>query len=362
MSIRLGNKIISNYNGTGWNIFDFKWADHEITDTCWLRADTFSWQPGITYDLAYTHLVDDIAGKSLTSETINNITIQYYLADDGHKICLASQESNILSLYNAVGIAWYYILDTTNVRFKLPRTKYGFEGYRDTVGKYIPESLPNIKDTVSGYALSGGKIVNTSTNGLFSNTTVSNYTGGVFHSETTRNLAFTFDASQASSTYQNNAPVQEKATQMYLYCYVGGFAQTALEQTAGLNSSLFNNKVDIDATNLSTNGKNLVSSLSMPSTRYTDLTLGASGTNYIAPANGWYLLGKNTGTANTYVSLWNNGPNGDTTIMFNQQYATGTYDTICLFIPCKKGDKVHVSYNGNGSVYMFRFVYAEGGT
>ena len=42
-----------------FNLFDFKWADHELGDMAWLRADTFSWQPGATYSNAYNHLVDD---------------------------------------------------------------------------------------------------------------------------------------------------------------------------------------------------------------------------------------------------------------------------------------------------------------
>jgi hypothetical protein len=36
---------------------------------------------------------------------------------------------------------------------------------------------------------------------------------------------------------------------MYLYFYVGDYSQTAIEQTAGLNSSLFNDKADVDLSN-----------------------------------------------------------------------------------------------------------------
>ena len=55
------------------------------------------------------------------TDTIGGITITYYLADDGHKICLPDQESNIVALYNKTGAANYYLLDTTNKQFKLPR-------------------------------------------------------------------------------------------------------------------------------------------------------------------------------------------------------------------------------------------------
>ena len=53
-----------------------------------------------------------------------------------------------------------------------------------------------------------------------------------------------FSANKSSTVYQNGAPVQQRATQMYLYFYVGQFTQSATEQTAGLNAELFNQKVD----------------------------------------------------------------------------------------------------------------------
>lgn len=56
-----------------------------------------------------------------STETIAGTTITFYLATDGHKICPASEESNVAAIYAATGVAWYYILDTANQRFKLPR-------------------------------------------------------------------------------------------------------------------------------------------------------------------------------------------------------------------------------------------------
>lgn len=109
-------------------LFACQWADHYLNDASWLRADTFSWQSGDVYVSAYNHLVSDIDGLTLQSETVNGVTVNYYRAEDKHKICLADQESNIAGLYSSTGAAWYYILDTTNKRFKLPRTQLGFVG------------------------------------------------------------------------------------------------------------------------------------------------------------------------------------------------------------------------------------------
>ena len=214
-------------------LLEFKWFDHILDEQSWLRADTFSWQSGATYSNAYNHLVDDIDGISSSTETIAGTTITYYQATDGHKIVLADQETNVSAIYNATGVAWYYILDTTNTRFKLPRTKYAFVGLRDTVGKYVAESLPDHNHEISlyDYADSGHTSYLYKENG---------------------NYQYTFqttNASASNSTYQDGAPVQQRATQMYLYFYVGQFTQTATEQTAGLNAELFNGKLDRDFSN-----------------------------------------------------------------------------------------------------------------
>lgn len=244
MSIRQGNKVIAGHINYHPDLFDHKWADHILNDISWLRADTFSWQDGGVYEAAYDHLADDISGKSLSSETIAGVTVQFYLADDGHKICPDSQESNVASIFTATGVAWYYIIDTVNERFKLPRTKYGFDGLRDTVGKYIEPGLPNITGSV-GYTVG----TDTSATGAFTKDADTNSAWWQGATNVPRASKFHLDASNSSSVYGNSSTVQAPATQQYLYFYVGNFTQTAVENTAGLNASLFNDKADIDFNN-----------------------------------------------------------------------------------------------------------------
>lgn len=55
----------------------------------------------------------------------------------------------------------------------------------------------------------------------------------------------------------------------------------------GAISESLNNKVDLNQLNTNTQGLEYLSGLGMPSSKYIDLTLGASGTTYTAPANGW---------------------------------------------------------------------------
>ena len=227
-----GNVIAADESGgASLPILYHTWADHQLNDVSWLRADTFSWQSGDVYVAAYQHLVDDINGKTLQSETIGGTTIQFYLADDGHKICPASKESNVSAIYNSTGVAWYYILDTTNRRFKLPRTKWGFTGLRDSVGGYVAPGLPNI---TGSFSTASDKNLGS---GAFSWTTDKYSTNGGGDGG---QWGINFSAKKSNSIYGNSTTVQPPATQMYLYFYVGNFEQSAIEQTAGLNAEMFN--------------------------------------------------------------------------------------------------------------------------
>lgn len=191
--------------------------------------------------------VDDfLALRNLaSSETIAGTTVYFYVGADNHKVALVNQESNIEAIYNATGVAWYYIIDTVNQKFKLPRTKFGFTGIRSGVGNYVEAGLPNITGNTHWI---GAVLNNNNTsyaNGVFSAFDKNNgaYAGGGGYGNAAGRL--NFDASRSSSVYGSSSTVQPKATEMYLYFYVGNFTQTALENTAGLNTELFNGKADL---------------------------------------------------------------------------------------------------------------------
>ena len=287
MSIYKGTTLLSgvatNTIENAHSLFDFIWSDHIKNELPWLRADTFSWQSGAVYVAAYNHLVADASGGTSKTETVGSYTITYTLATDGHKI--TTDETTVANIYNESGVAWYYVLDTTNQRFKLPRTKYGFTGLRDAVGKYVPESLPNI----SGYMnLIRGSFRD------FSGALYQRDTGTIYFANNqteSDTSSIGFDASRSSSTYQDNAPVQQRATQMYLYFYVGQFSQSATEQTAGLNSELFNGKADTDLSNISANIDYVVESYQ-------------NGTNwYRLYKSGWLEQGGYTSSASATIIL-----------------------------------------------------------
>lgn len=240
--ISITNNIITNTKAdTSWNppLLTSFWTDHLLNRMDMLRSDTFSWQSGAKYSSVYNELLSEYNNASSTTktDTIGSVTITYKLTPKGYKICATDQVTNLTTLYNNTGIAWYYVLDTAK-QFKLPRTKWGFKGLRDNVGNTIAESLPNIKgisnvNCTESFPPTGAFVRSSS-----QKTTVVGNAGS--------NPCLELNASKSSSAYKDNAPVQERATQMYLYFYVGEFTQTAIEQTAGLNAELFNGKADVD--------------------------------------------------------------------------------------------------------------------
>jgi hypothetical protein len=352
------------------------WFDHIANDVSWLRADTFSWQSGDVYVAAYEHLVGDLETAITLTDTIGDITITYYLAEDGHKICLPDQESNLIALYEATGIAWYYLLDTANKQFKLPRTKWGFTGLRDSVGGIAYTGTSGATpDYSSGKTISSGWVAEYDCVGYcdvvqsdgvagtvyVDGKAVYNHSGGGYPK---RNGSQWFVPKGSKVTYSGTWAVsptvyplktvydKTPATQMYLYFYVGNFEQSAVEQTAGITAETLNGKADAGFGNVLDSAKELMAGASMPSGTYTDLTLGSSGTVYTAPADGYFYLQKGAGSAGTYVSLSAGG-------MSVNQAAVGAANSMALVIPVKAGKKCTVNYNATGSS-MLRFIYADG--
>lgn len=102
------------------------------------------------------------------------------------------------------------------------------------------------------------------------------------------------------------------------------------------------------------NDGTFLSAQSMPSSKYIDLTLGASGSTYTAPANGWFSCGI-TGTAgSTYMEMNIYDTEVGVCASFNGGWGRAV-------LPVCKGRRIIVFYKGNDfACNQFRFSYAEG--
>lgn len=224
-------------------------------------------------------------------------TISYYLGSDGLKVVYVSNNGTeyeaVDELYNSLGVAWYYVIDTYNVRFKLPRTKYGFNGYRSNVGGYIEAGLPDLKGELS--AISG--VTSFVATGVFKEKSsfTTNPGGGTGNWRSVE-----FGASYGNDIYGNSDTVQPPATEMYLYFYVGAYNETAIQQTAGINASVINSKMDSDASNASSGAKNRMIGWIVP-----DYSAGVSvNFPFTAPATG-YIIG-NVDNSSSNIALYIN--------------------------------------------------------
>lgn len=225
-------EITAKASGAGLPLLSVHWSDHLLNRMDMLRADTFSWQDGTVYTAAYNELLTEYNNAAGADETDGSISFKR--TPKGYKICAADQHDNVADLYNTTGVAWYYILDVPNQRFKLPRTKFGFTGLRTGAGNYVAPGLPNITGDFNA-----GGVWTRYASGAFKVPTAE--VGGDGPSGNgSLQTRYTFDASRSSSVYGSSQTVQPPATEMYLYFFIGNFTQSAVEQTAGLNAEAIN--------------------------------------------------------------------------------------------------------------------------
>lgn len=254
----------------------------------------------------------------------NTVSLNVLVGSDGHRIVLVTDNENetVDTIYNAIGVAWYYVLDKTNQRFKLPRTKYGFNGYRGTVGKYIEAGLP---DHIHHY-------------GQAASDTGFGYSGaGSLGNNNLETLPVRYH--DPDSIYGNSTTVQPPATEMYLYFYVGEFNDTAIQQTAGITASTINGKMDVDIGNITAIGKETMVEFGEPDwDSVIQITLP-----YTTPTNG-YIVRNVANSSYIHLNIGNTGI---------KSYAGSTGNNVSVYLPTKKGIEytLDVSY-GTWSLYF----------
>ncbi len=295
INVPIGNNTMS--------LFDFKWSDHELENVSWVQSN-FSDLYEEMYPEAFAELESESA--NLSTEEVEN-GVHFKRSNKGYKIVLFDSDTTsaqrtqaineIEDAYLNTGTAWFYVVDTVNRCFKLPRTKYGFVGYRgNAVGDYVPETLPNITGSLS-CETENYEIFPTPTTceGALSTesniypTTVNEIDGGQ-GSNYGQPIKLNFDASHSSSIYQDNAPVQQRANEMYLYFFIGQYSQSTLENVIGADFSMINRKIDLNGENaqfvhITNSNSTLTSSSSL--TRYSNGLIKQWGTLNNVSSSDW---------------------------------------------------------------------------
>jgi hypothetical protein len=252
------------------------------------------------------------------------------------------------SKVSANGSCGFFALDTSNERFKVPLLKDVYLKAGQTPSIFGAESLPNITGDIID--VTGGRTLSSS--GVFNlrNT----YTYEIKAGSSARGGIIGFNASRSSSTYKNGVKVNpDHATYRAYVVLYSSAAEASVAQAAEFMTAL-GGKANADMNNITTSGKEFISAQGKPSNRYVDLTLGASGTTYTAPANGWFFLDKRA-TAQGQFIQFNNDSRYTLTI-----HASNPDSRLCLLYPILKNEKVIVVYDAKGRTNSFRFIYDEG--
>jgi len=191
---------------------------------------------------------------------------EYHHTPSGLRITTPEYEPTLIKEQAATGTSWYYILDTGNVRFKLPR-------FTDKIHGELVEVYHNgavfCRTYEDGWCEQGGLTTvqsNYNCNGTFYKNfidtsyfvtvmgqarsgwlgiTSKSVSGFSCRIEDGGGLQNMFYACGYVTTPSNYADEQRRLTHKYLYFFVGGYAQEAIVQTAGITSEQLNEKVDI---------------------------------------------------------------------------------------------------------------------
>lgn len=329
-------------------LLKYEYFDHIINDQSWLEANTFSWHSGTVYSNAYNHLDDDYTDSTTETETVGSYTITYKLAPDGHKIVPASDEATVLNIYNESGVAWYYILDRRNQRFKLPRENPAREELIQVIRAKGNDTNVGFTDGTENYGLRARSV--SSSNGfLYVNKLV--YDGNVGNSDTNVQnantpdnglfLGITKDSTKSGIISDTADSTSVYKGKKYLYFYVGQYSQSATEQTAGLNAELFNGKVDLNLNNMnpSQTAKRTLIGYGLPDwSAGIDITPPQSSSKYTCPSDGVYCFCLLPSANNALTSLY---VNGTKTAIGIHNSSTGNNNKDAIIVYLQKNDQIY---------------------
>ena len=112
--------------------------------------------------------------------------------------------------------------------------------------------------------------------------------------------------------------------------------------------------LNTDLDNVSDTGKRVITNLAMPSAKYDTITAGASGTQYTAPADGYFFIAMASGSGGGGWSKieWEDG-------LWLAQNVASVDMNMPWIIPIRKGKKITITFMAGIQFILFRFYYCN---
>lgn len=311
------------------------------SDTVLYNADGTSYSGAdFTIEASGDDYVIQYSGNNTTYTQSEDITANYFTTE-------ALWQQSVTTY----GVCGKFVYNSVNNTVRLPKITGILEGTTDAtaLGDLVEAGLPNITGIIFNP-------VNTS--GAFKTTTTP-MSGSYYNNEGSigakiHQYQVTFSASETNSIYGNSSTVQPQTIKAFYYIVIANSTKTEIQSDIDEIATDLNGKADVDLTN-ATNVANIkMAHNAMPSNTYTNLTVGASGSTYTAPADG-YICVRHTTT----------GSYGQAYIVCGKRAVVSvSFDTSWISVPVapfpvKKGDVFQVIYV-RSTINEFCFVYAIG--
>ena len=195
----------------------------------------------------------------IEKETVDNggtdIDLYVWIGSDGHRIVDVTggtdQDTAVGAIYSQTGVAWFYVLDVANNRFKLPRENTSRLGLPQSIAISGNGKSMGLTDGTNGLGLVGdwGSYQVQNSAWAYDVNVGTTGTGGA-HAGIVA-MGMTTDATKSGVVGRPELSDNAYDGRKYLYFYVGGFNDSAVSQTAGINANVINSKMDVDCGNSS---------------------------------------------------------------------------------------------------------------
>lgn len=346
----------NNNNGGGFNLFDTKVTDHIL-----MGDELVGWAlQGSMVTKTYPDAIEKIQELYTDGLEIEYRGITCRRSIDGRYIADIEQKEAIDEIFDKTGIADFYILDSLNEYVYLPRTKWftQFTLETDLVNVFNEPGLPNIEGNSVIYMLGDEPLSGAFIHGH------SNSGWCLGQRTSAADTYLNMNASSSNSLYGKSDTVQPPSCNKLLYYKVGNVVNNDSSIEVSEIITDLQTKLNLDLQNATAAGKAFVSHLSMMSGKYEDLTLGATESVYIAPADGYFYISKTAtaGGQDVNLQIWDaqNDEDESDFICNVISPATGARAHCNAVLPCAKGQSARVLYTAGGAVNKFRFIYAQG--